>query len=106
MYVRVTRGHVNPDKFDEVQRVVEEVLKPALQQLPGFRGYRGGVNRSTGAVVGISFWDTEEQSLALQSRRGPLEDAGAELDPAETYEITIDFWEERKILERADIAAM
>jgi heme-degrading monooxygenase HmoA len=88
MYVRVTRGRVNVDKFDEVQRVFEETLRPALKQLPGFRGYRGGFNRSTGALIGISFWDTEEQSQAVQARRGPLEAVGVEMEPAETFEIT------------------
>ena len=89
MYVRVTRGRFNVDKIDEIQRLIEETLLPALKQLPGFQSYRGGFNRNAGTLVAISFWDTEEQSQALQARRGPFEALGVEFEPAEIFEITV-----------------
>ena len=90
MYVRVTRGRVNGDKFDEVQRLIEDQLVPALKQLPGFQGYRGGINRSAATLIAISFWETEEQTKALQAQRGRYEALGVEFEPAEIYEITVD----------------
>jgi hypothetical protein len=90
MYVRVTRGRFNVDKFDQVQSLIEETLVPALKQLPGFLGYRGGFNRSAATLVAISFWETEEQTRALQAQRGRYEALGVEFEPAEIYEITVD----------------
>jgi hypothetical protein len=87
MYVRVTHGRFNVDTFYDLQRLVEETLIPLLNQLPGFHGYHGGVNRSAGTLVSFSFWDTEEQTQVLQAQRGPFEALGVEFEPAEIYEI-------------------
>jgi hypothetical protein len=89
MYARVTRGRFNVDTVDEVQRKIDEALVPKLKQLPGFQSYRGGFNRSTGTLIALSFWDTEEHAQALQAQRGSFEAMGVEFEPAEFYEITV-----------------
>ena len=61
MYIRVTRSQCIPSQCDEVLAVAERT-NPALQRLPGFRSSYWGVDRSTGAMIAISVWDTQEHA--------------------------------------------
>jgi len=94
MYVRITRGRFNPSTEADIQRLVEEQVIPAMQKLPGFQRYLGGVNRSTGMLTAVSLWDTEDQASfsrdAMISAVPALMALGVTFEPAETYEITAD----------------
>jgi hypothetical protein len=51
MFIRVTPYSFDPNKEQEVLRISHERLVPALRQLPGFRGYTGASDRTTGRGV-------------------------------------------------------
>ena len=94
MYVRITRGRFNPSTEADIQRLVEEQVIPAIQKLPGFQRYLGGVNRSTGMLTAVSLWNTEDQASfsrdAMISAVPALMALGVTFEPAETYEVTAD----------------
>ena len=94
MYVRITRGRFNPSTEADIQRLVEEQVIPAIQKLPGFQRYLGGVNRSTGMLTAVSLWDTEDQASfsrdAMISAVPALMALGVTFEPAEIYEVTAD----------------
>jgi hypothetical protein len=87
MYVRVTRGHFDPSRYDEVKRAVDERLVPAITQLPGFRGYTGGVHHGAGTLVAISVWDEQEQAALIAGQRGMFEELGVRFEAAEMFEV-------------------
>ncbi len=87
MYMRVTRGHLDPVLAEEYVRVVGESTIPALQQMPGFRGVHAGADRETGALLAVSLWDTVEQALAVDVIRPQLEALGVEFAAPEVYEV-------------------
>jgi hypothetical protein len=78
----------------DIQRIVEAQVIPALQKLPGFQRYIGGINRSTGMLTAVSLWDSEEQASfsreAVISAIPALTALGVTFEPAETYEVTAD----------------
>jgi hypothetical protein len=94
MYVRITRGRFNPSTEADIQRLVEEQVIPAIQKLPGFQRYFGGVNRSAGMITAVSLWDTADQASfsrdAMISAVPALMALGVTFEPAETYEVTAD----------------
>jgi hypothetical protein len=94
MYVRITRGRFNPSTQADIQRIVDEQLSPALQKLPGFQRYIGGFNSSTGMLIAVSLWDSEEQASfsreAVLSAIPALTALGVTFEPAEAYEVTVD----------------
>jgi hypothetical protein len=89
MFVRVARGSFPLDKADEILHLVETTLIPTLSQLPGFQRYHGGLDRESGRLVALSYWETAEQAQALQARRSPFEQLGVRFDTAETFEIVV-----------------
>jgi hypothetical protein len=88
LYIRVTRASYDATAEAEVNRMVKGELIPALQKLPGFRHYHGGLDRRSHRLVAISIWDTEEHSQAIGPRRTGFEALGVKFDAAETFEVT------------------
>jgi heme-degrading monooxygenase HmoA len=96
MYIRTSRTRCDPNKCDEVLGAAEEV-NPALRQLPGFQSSYWAVDRASGALIAVSTWDTKEHAgfsrdalLAAGGGSGAsrrMQDAGAQMDPPEIYEI-------------------
>jgi hypothetical protein len=89
MYVRVTRGRFDVARTDEIQRLSEKQLVPALKQRAGFRGYQGGLNPATGTLVAISNWDTREQAQDVGTVRAPFEALGIHFEAPEVFEVTV-----------------
>ena len=87
MYMRVTRGHLDPALVEEYVRVVGESTLPALQQMAGFRGVHAGADRETGALLAVSLWDTQEQAMAVDVIRPQLEALGVQFAAPELYEV-------------------
>jgi hypothetical protein len=87
MYVRVTRGRSDPANEEQLTRMVEEQLIPAVKRLPGFQSYTGGFDRTTGNLIAISVWETAEQAEAIGGLRGQFQSL-VQFDPADVYEIT------------------
>jgi len=93
MYVRVSPGHFSVARYDDVVRMTQERLVPALYHLPGFRGFQGCVDRQAGKLLAISLWDTEDQARALRDTIGDIiaqyQAIGAEFESPEIYELAV-----------------
>jgi hypothetical protein len=66
-------------------------ITDAIGRLPGFGSYRGGGDRASGAVVGVSTWDTDAHARFNPAALGDLMDrlaaTGVRLEPPEIYEV-------------------
>ncbi len=93
MHVRITRGSFDPDRFDEIDSLVDAVLQ-AVQSLPGFQRYTGGADRVTGRLVAISYWESSDTANfpreALAGVVSQVQQAGVTLEPAEVYEVQVE----------------
>src|SRR5215831_5257863 len=70
MYAMLVQGGTKPELRDDMNRAVVELLVPALEAEPGFRGAINLEDRATGQGVMVTLWETEEQA-----RRIPTSDA-------------------------------
>jgi len=70
MRVRVSRGRFDTAHYDEVRALLDaarEELIPAIEELPGMIGCQVGVDRDSGTVINLSFWETEDQARAMDT---------------------------------------
>jgi quinol monooxygenase YgiN len=77
MIVRVSEGHFEPDRYDEVERLLREGgerLKPAIRDLPGCLHYYAGINRAASAIINVSVWE----KLAHAEQMSSLPEMAAE----------------------------
>ncbi len=90
MYLRITRGHLDPTQADAFVPLSDEIAA-ALRRQPGFQNYWGGVDRTIGMVIAVSAWDTEAHARfsrdVLGDVVGRVQALGTRLEPAEIYEI-------------------
>jgi len=70
MHAMLVQGGTKPELRDDMNRAVVDLLVPALEAEPGFRGAINLEDRVTGEGVMVTLWDTEEQA-----RRTPTSDA-------------------------------
>ncbi len=87
MVIRVTRGRLGGADPDEFRRVSDEQTMVSARALPGVRSFHIGIDRQAGTFVGVSVWDTAEQSQAIGAHRAALEALGAQFESTETFEV-------------------
>jgi hypothetical protein len=58
MYARVISAQVAPDRLDELNRILEDVVAPAARAQAGFEGALTLIDRSTGKGMMITLWST------------------------------------------------
>ena len=96
MHARTTTIEGRSDAIDDAVQQVEAELLPLLKQQAGFKGFTVHVNRSSGKVVGTSYWESQEAMEASEEAvRGLREDAarrgGASREPVvEHFEVALD----------------
>jgi heme-degrading monooxygenase HmoA len=96
MHGRVTTLQLQPDRIDDAVSRLEEEDLPSWRELDGFRGFTLLADRSSGKVIGTSYWDSEEQMRASEeaikpSRQRAAETGGASSEPeVETFEVAVD----------------
>jgi heme-degrading monooxygenase HmoA len=96
MHARVTTLQLQADRLDEAISRLEEEDLPSWRELDGFRGFTLCVDRSSGKVIGTSYWDSEEQMSASEeairpSRERAAETGGATSAPdVQTFEVALD----------------
>ena len=95
VYVRVTPGSADLSRAAEAERFFRETLIPTLEQMPGFRGYIGGVDRTNARITAISMWDTERQARQMRADLDPavlrqMGNLGMELGVSHVYEVIIE----------------
>ena len=90
MYIRITRGRLDPAKYDQLVSMAKDI-EAAVRAAPGCQSYLGGGDRAAGTTVAVSTWDTEEHArlsrdVALAAIMPRLQAMGVQLDPPEVYE--------------------
>jgi hypothetical protein len=61
MYVRISRGHFEPARCEEIDRLLREsgdTLIPAIRRLAGNRHYYAAIDCASATMVNVSVWDT------------------------------------------------
>lgn len=75
VYVRLSRGHFDAGKFDEIERRLTESQKtliPAIRKLDGCLHYYAGIDRTSNAMINVSVWDTLEHATQMASLKEML----------------------------------
>ena len=96
MHARMTTIEMDPARVDEAVAQVEEQDLPMWRDIDGFKGFTLLVDRSSGKVVGTSYWATLEQMQASEdavkdSRQRAADTGGASSPPqVERFEVALD----------------
>ena len=90
MYLRITHARVDPARSEEATSFVEDTIA-AMQRQPGFQGFYQGADRSSGATVIVTLWDTEEHARVDRAAFGDvitrLQAIGVQMEPPAVYEV-------------------
>ena len=83
MHARSGSLQVAPERLDDAIARFEQELIPRYREQDGYKGFSMLVDRDTGDVRGLSFWDSEADlqaadSLGEDARRAFLEFVGVE----------------------------
>jgi heme-degrading monooxygenase HmoA len=87
---------VSPERIDEVVGVIRDDQIRLFHELPGYRGFTGLADRTSGSVIGISFWETEDDLRAAEeqgreARRRVMESGAGQGEPVvERWEVVFD----------------
>jgi hypothetical protein len=97
MYVRISTIEGDPGKIEDAVLVINEKVIPTLEGVKGFTAANFMVDRSTGKLVGVAFWDDEsalEGSVeAVNPIRSAVADAmGGKVTSVEPYELVAQSW--------------
>jgi heme-degrading monooxygenase HmoA len=92
MFARVSRLEGDPARTDEAITYVREKILPDARGLEGHRGMLSLIDRSTGQMMAVTFWESEEAMRATEEAANQLRgDAAAATDAAiagvERYEV-------------------
>ena len=92
MFARVTTLEVRPERLDEMNREGAEHVLPALRMQDGFGGGLVLVDRSSGKVIAVTFWESEQAMEITEEAAYWLRCFGAEagdgrLKGVERYEV-------------------
>jgi heme-degrading monooxygenase HmoA len=96
LHARVTTIEMDPARIDEVVAQVEEQDLPTWKGIDGFKGFTLLIDRSSGKVIGTSYWSTQEQMQAseekvVESRQRAADAGGASSPPqVERFEVGLD----------------
>ena len=96
MHARVTTLQLDPSKIDDAVAGLEQNDIPVFKGLDGFKGFSLMVDRSSGKVIGLSYWESEEalkasEDAGKEARARAAETGGASAEPqVERYEVALD----------------
>jgi hypothetical protein len=94
MHARLTRIQGSPEQIEGALEMAKRDVLPTLQGCDGYQGFSVGVDRSSGAMFGLSYFDSAENLRASddavrEKREATAQQAGGSPEVAE-YEIVID----------------
>jgi heme-degrading monooxygenase HmoA len=95
MYARVNRIEVPPEAIDDGVRRFQETILPRVRELDGYRGLVSLADRSTGTLMTIFFWESEDAMRASEEAASRIRgDAAAAANVSgevivERYEVTM-----------------
>jgi hypothetical protein len=94
VYARMNTARWNPETFDKAMQLTEEVIIPAYQEHPGFKGYILLTEPDGDKGVAITLWESEEtreSSIEIATRMtGELRGILAEPPLTENFDVTFD----------------
>lgn len=96
MHARLTTIQMDPDRVDQAISQLEEEDLPTFEKIDGYRGFTAFVDRPSGRVLGVSYWDSKEQMQASEdevrdARQRAAETGGSTSEPAiERFEVALD----------------
>jgi heme-degrading monooxygenase HmoA len=96
VYARTGRLTVSQERIDEIVGAMKEDQVRLFHGQRGYRGFTGLADRASGSVMGISFWDTDEdlragEELGREARRRVLETGAGQGEPVvERWEVLFD----------------
>ncbi len=96
MHARFSTIEMDPERVDEAIAQLEERDLPSFQEIDGYRGFTAFVDRPSGKVVGISYWDSKEKMDASEdrvkeARQRAAETGGSASAPqVEHFEVALD----------------
>jgi heme-degrading monooxygenase HmoA len=96
MHARVSTLQMEGARIDDAVGRLKEEIVPDLEQTDGFKGFTLMVDRQSGKVVGVSFWESEDAMQASEekgqaARQQAGEAGGASGEPGvERFEVVID----------------
>ena len=94
MHSRFTWIQGDTSKVDEAIEQVKRDVLPVLEQADGFKGFTLHVDRSSGSMVGLSYWESEEamqasEEAVRQGREDAAKTAGGE-PRVSRFEVVLD----------------
>jgi hypothetical protein len=94
MHARLTRIQGSREQIDAAVEMAKNDVLPTLQGCDGYKGFSVGVDRSSGEMFGLSFFDSEANLRASddavrEKREATASTAGGSPEVTE-YEIVID----------------
>ena len=97
MYARISTIEGDPGKIDDAVAAINEKVLPTLKGIEGFTAANFAVDRSTGKMVAIAFWDNEAalegSAEAVNPIRTAVADAmGGKVVGVESYELVAQSW--------------
>ena len=92
MVSRVNFLETEPDRIDDVARVVREVVHPGISDESAYVGYVVLGNRETGKAIGVTLWESDEaretsDAKARQIRPRVEQATGGTMRSVETYDV-------------------
>ena len=93
MHARVTRLEASADLLDEMTRQFEAQSVPVIEGLDGYKGYILLADRTNGAAMAVTYWESEEALQASEDAVAPereraVQTSGATSGPTvERYEV-------------------
>jgi heme-degrading monooxygenase HmoA len=95
MFARVTTLKGPSNRIDDGIKAVQEQVIPAARQMRGFKGILALADRSTGKMIGVTLWESEDdlrqsEEAANQMRSGSADAGGAEIVSVERFEVVVD----------------
>jgi heme-degrading monooxygenase HmoA len=97
MYARISTIEGDAGKIDDAVAAINEKVLPTLKGIEGFTAANFAVDRSTGKMVAIAFWASEdalEKGVeAVNPIRTAVADAmGGKVVGVESYELVAQSW--------------
>jgi heme-degrading monooxygenase HmoA len=96
MHARMTTIQGQPDSVDDAIEQVKSGVLPVLDQQDGFKGFTVIVDRSSGKMIGTSYWESREameasEEAVQESRADAARSGGASSEPSvEHFEVVVD----------------
>jgi heme-degrading monooxygenase HmoA len=96
MHARTGTLQVSPGRVDEMVRQLEADQLPRYREQTGYKGFTVLADRVSGKVIGISYWESEDdmeasEQLGRAARAQAAETGEASAEPVrETFQVMLD----------------